>query len=598
MGEDSARSLIRDACESRYDSRMDVQRLPSKRDALKALASSLLDQLQARDEAIAERDRAIALGEQGIRDRELMLAEHQQLLDARNQELAVRLQELSYATALTEKLQFELARYQRWRFGKKSEAIGAEQIALWQAELDADIEALKRRLDDLQQALPGKKAAEKQTPRRQALPATLPRFEERLEPESTVCGCGEAMTRIGEDVAETLQMIPSRFWVQRRIRGKWACRCCETLVMAPVPAAPIDKAIAGTSVLANVIVAKYLDHQPLYRQEGIYARMGVAIPRSTMAGWIGRIGVQFEPLTDLLAERVTGAGGLQADETPVAVLDPGSGKTATGYLWAYRTLPSDPVQAVSFDFAMSRSQAHPNRMLASFKGTLQVDGYAGYNDILSRRGVIEAGCLAHARRKFVDVFEATKSPVAKEAIARIAALYEVEHAIDASAEEVSILDRQRLRQDQAGPLLKALHDWLLCSYAKAPPRSALAKAMKYTLNRWTALTRYVEDGRLPLDTNAVENSIRPVALGRRNWLFAGSEAGGRRAAQIYSLIGSAKLNGLEPLAYLTDILERLPTARMKDLEAMLPWNWKPVGTTIDVAADLGKPLGPLTLDSS
>ena len=203
------------------------------------------------------------------------------------------------------------------------------------------------------------------------------------------------MTRIGEDVAETLQMIPSRFWVKRRIRGKWACRCCETITMAPVPAAPIDKAIAGTSVYANVIVSKYLDHQPLYRQEGIYARMGVPIARSTMAGWIGRIGVLFEPLTDLLAERITAASALQADETPVPVLDPGSGKTATGYLWAYRTLPSDLVQAVSFDFAMSRSQEHPRRMLAQFEGTLQVDGYAGYNETLRRANVIEAGCLAH-----------------------------------------------------------------------------------------------------------------------------------------------------------------------------------------------------------
>ena len=304
---------------------MNVQRLPTDPDALKALAASLLGQVQARDEAIASRERA-------IRERDQKLVEQEQQLEAGKRELAARLQELSHATALTEKLKFELARYQRWRFGKKSEAIGAEQIALWEAELDADIGALEKRLDDLQEGLAGKKPGEKRTPKRQALPETLPRLEERLEPESTVCGCGQAMTRIGEDVAETLQMIPSRFWVKRRIRGKWACRCCETITMAPVPPAPIDKAMAGCSVLANVIISKYLDHQPLHRQEGMYARMGVVIPKSTMAGWIGGIGVLFEPLTDLLAERVTGATGLQADETPVPVLDPGSGKTATGYL--------------------------------------------------------------------------------------------------------------------------------------------------------------------------------------------------------------------------------------------------------------------------
>ncbi len=243
-----------------------MQPLPTKPNELKALAASLLGQLQARDEVIIERDRLIA---------------------ERERELAARLQELQQVTALTEKLKFELARYQRWRFGKKSEALGTDQIALWEAELDADIEALQKRLDDVQAGLTGKPPGEKKIPKRQALPATLPRWEERLEPESTVCGCGAAMTRIGEDVAETLEMIPSRFWVKRRIRGKWACRCCETIAMAPVPAAAIDKAIAGTSVLANVIIAKYLDHQPLHRQESVYARMGVTIPRSTMAGWVG-----------------------------------------------------------------------------------------------------------------------------------------------------------------------------------------------------------------------------------------------------------------------------------------------------------------------
>ncbi len=272
--------------------------------------------------------------------------------------------------------------------------------------------------------------------------------------------------------------------------------------------------------------------------------MGVAIARSTMAGWVGKIGVLFEPLTDLLAQRVLGFNALQADETPVPVLEPGTGKTATGYLWVYRTLPSDPVQAVTFDFAMSRAQAHPNRMLANFNGTLQVDGYAGYNEILAHPGVIEAVCLAHARRKFVDVYEATDSPVAKQAIVRIAALYQIEREFDESAHAGSTLERERYRRARAAPLLEAFQAWLMASYSKLPPKSALAKAMKYTLNRWKALTRYVEDGRLPLDTNAVENAIRPVALGRRNWLFAGSESGGRRAAQMYSLISSSKLNGI------------------------------------------------------
>lgn len=574
---------------------MQAQSLPTNPNELKALAASLLGQLQARDLEIVLRDREIGQRDREIEAHKLAIIDQQKVIEQRNRDLAARLEELKHATALTDKLKFEIARYQRIRFGKKSEALGTEQIALWEAELEADIEALQKRLDALQAGLQDSKPAIRRQPRREALPETLPRLVEALEPESTTCACGAAMKRIGEDVAETLQMIPSRFWVQRRVRGKWVCRCCETMVMAPVPAAAIDKAIAGTSVIANVIVAKYVDHLPLHRQEGIYARMGVAIPRSTMAGWIGSIGVLCEPLTDLAAEHVVARQALQADETPLPVLDPGTGKTSTGYLWAYRTLPSDPIQAVVFDFAMSRAQAHPNRMLASFAGTLQVDGYAGYNEILRRPTVTEAGCLAHARRKFVEVYDATKSPIAQQAITRIAALYQIEREIDGAAPEASILDRQRHRQARAGPLLDAFHQWLIATHAKTPPRSALAKAMHYTLNRWKALIRYVDDGRLPLDTNAVENAIRPVALGRRNWMFAGSEAGGKRAAQMYSLLSSAKMNGHEPLAYLTDILERLPTARMKDLEAMLPWNWTPQRPSIDVAAELDKPPRPLIL---
>lgn len=412
------------------------------------------------------------------------------------------------------------------------------------------------------------------------MPASLPRIEERIEPDTIVCECGQAMVRIGEDVAETLQMIPSRFWVKRRVRGKWACRCCEKVAMGVIAPAPIDKAIAGTSVLANVIVSKYVDHQPLHRQEAIYTRMGVPIPRSTMAGWVGRLGVLVEPLTDLLAARVCAINALQADETPVPVLEAGSGKTATGYLWAYRTMPGDPVQAVVFDFVMSRAQQHPNRMLANFQGTLQVDGYAGYNEILRRTGVIEAGCWAHARRKFVEVYDDTNSPVAQQAITRIAALYEIEREL----RDVGILERERQRQARAGPRLQEMQRWLKASHAKLPPRSALAKAMQYTLNRWKALVRYVDDGRLPPDTNAVENSIRPIALGRRNWLFAGSEFGGKRAAQMYTLLGTCKVNNIDPLAYLTDILERLPTARAKDLEAMLPWNWQSTRKIDPIAA--------------
>ena len=427
---------------------MDGARLPESKQALKELAAALLEQ-------IAQRDR----------------------------ELAQRTAQLDEQQLLIEKLKFELANLRRVRFGKSSEAVGAEQMALWAAELDADIEAVEARLDRLPRAMSSEAEPAKRQPKRQVLPLSLQRVDEHLEPASTRCGCGAEMSRIGEDVAETLEVIPSKFYVRRRIRGKWVCRCCETLAMAPVAPAPIDKAIAGPSLLAQVIVAKYVDHLPLHRQEGIYARMGVGIPRSTMAGWIGQLEVLLEPLGERLRASVIGQSALQADETPVPVLAPGTGRTATGYLWAYRTLPSASLQAVVFDFAMSRGKEHPSRMLASFAGTLQVDGYAGYGEVLAREEVIEAGCWVHARRKFVEVWESTRSPVAQQAIARIATLYELERTL----QEASVEERQRQRQARAGPLLDSLHAWLQAMHAKASPRGALAKAMLYTLNRWKAL---------------------------------------------------------------------------------------------------------------
>ena len=238
-----------------------------------------------------------------------------------------------------------------------------------------------------------------------------------------------------------------------------------------------------------------------------------------------------------------------------------------------------------YDFSMNRAHEHPKRVLAGFAGTLQVDGYSGYNDVLARETVIEAGCLAHARRKYVDVFKATASPIAKEAIVRIAELYRIEHEIDAAGQEVTILDRQRIRQEKSRPLMDEFHAWLKLCQARASPRSALAQALQYSLNRWTALCRFLDDGRLPLDTNAVENAMRPVALGRRNWTFAGSEAGGKRAASLYSLLITAKLNGHEPLAYFSDVLQRLPTTLMRDIDELLPWNWQP-GQTVDEASAL------------
>jgi hypothetical protein len=288
-----------------------------------------------------------------------------------------------------------------------------------------------------------------------------------------------------------------------------------------------------------------------------------------MAGWLGQLEVLLEPLVERLTTHVLGTAVIQADETPVPVLQPGNGRTATGYLWAYRSGPWQPTQAVVFNFAMSRGQATPTHFLRDYRGVLQVDGYAGYNDVLRRDGVIEAGCMAHARRNFVEVWEATKSPAAQTAITEIARLY----AIESEVKDLGVAERQRQRQARAGPILDAFRQWLEAVRAKTAPRSALAKAIQYALNRWSALVRYVDDGRINIDNNPVENSIRGIALGRKNYLFCGSEGGGRRAALMYSLIESAKLNGIDPKAYLLDVLTKLPTAKRADLDALMPWNF-------------------------
>ena len=488
-------------------------------------------------------------------------------------QIATQTTQLKHLAVYIEKLQFELARLKRWRFGAASEAVGSEQIALWEAELDGDIAATESRLEQLAAtAAPGTAPSTpaKIPPKRKPLPDTLPRVEVRYELATCSCpACGLGLTPLGEEISEQLDIIPAQFFVRRYIRAKYSCRHCETVHTAPMPAQPIDRGLAAPGLLAHVLAAKYLDHLPLHRQEQIYARDGVALPRSTMAGWLGQLEVLLEPLVERLATHVLGTAVIQADETPVPVLQPGNGRTATGYLWAYRSGPWQSVQAVVFDFAMSRGQATPARFLQDYQGVLQVDGYAGYNDVLRREGVLEAGCMAHARRNFVEVWEATKAPAAQTAITEIARLY----AIESEVQDLGVAERQRQRQARAGPILDAFRQWLEAVRAKTAPRSALAKAIQYALNRWPALVRYVDDGRINIDNNPVENAIRGIALGRKNYLFCGSEGGGRRAALMYSLIESAKLNGIDPKAYLLDVLTKLPTAKRADLDALMPWNF-------------------------
>lgn len=466
-----------------------------------------------------------------------------------------------------QQLTHELALLKRHKYGQRSEQLNVLQISLLDEVVDADIAAIEVELEQLSTATT---KPEKRRPKRVPLPAELPRTEIRHEPASERCACGCQLKRIGEDVSEKLDYTPGVFTVERHIRGKWVCDACESLTQAPMPAHIIDKGIPTTGLLAHVLIAKYADHLPLYRQEQIFARAGVAIPRSTLAEWIGVCGVQVQPLVDALRAKLLGEAVLHADETPVPMLAPGKKKTHKAYVWAYASAPFSDLEAVVYDFAPGRAGQHARDFLGDWKGQLVCDDYSGYKAGFDQ-GIIEIGCLAHARRKFVELHVAGKSQIAGQAVEYIKQLYKVEHeARDLKAEE-----RQQLRQDHSKPIADALHDWMQTQRLKVPEGTAIANALDYSLKRWAALTRYLDDGAIPIDNNRVENLIRPWALGRKNWLFAGSLRSGRRAAAIMSLIQTAKLNGHDPYAYLKDVLTRLPTQKASAIDELLPHNWQP-----------------------
>lgn len=466
-----------------------------------------------------------------------------------------------------QKLTLELAHYKRVRFGIKSEALTAEQKNLFEDDTDQDLAAIEAQLET--------SAIETtvRTPRiragRQPLPEHLERIEVRHEPETCTCGqCRSDLVKIGEDISEQLDIEPARFFVIRHIRPQYACRRCETVTAAPVDPAVIDGGMAAPGLLAWVATSKYLDHLPLYRLEQIAARQDVTLARSTLSEWIGRIGFALEPLANRLAELLRERASLHADETPVQQLDPGKGKTRRAYLWAYRSndLEGGPPMVV-FDYQTSRSGKHAAAFLDGWSGTLMVDDYSGYKALFAA-GLAEQACWAHAQRKFFDLDAGTPKghPVAAEILGRIARLYEIE----AQARESTLEERKALREKQAQPELQQLHARLTEIRQKAAPGYGLAKACDYLLRRWESFARYARTGDLPIDNNPVENAIRPIALGKKNWLFAGSERAGRRAAAIQSLLATAKLNDFEPAAWLKSTLEKLPTCLNSQIDELLP----------------------------
>ena len=464
-----------------------------------------------------------------------------------------------------QRLTLELASLKRIRFGCKSEALTAEQRDLFIETADEDGAAIDAELAEEQTPTDAPRAHKRRG--RNPLPPELTRIEHQHEPESCTCGaCGRELVKIGEDISEQLDVEPARFFVHRHIRPQYACRSCETVTAAPVPAALIDGGLAAPGLHAWVLIQKYLDHLPLYRIEKISERHGVPIARSTLAQWVGELGVRLQPLVDRLTHLIKHGQALHADETPVQQLDPGSGKTKRAYMWAYRSndLENAP-RIVVFDYQTSRSGAHARNFLEDWRGHLMVDDYGGYKELF-RQGVTELACLAHCRRKFFDLHAAAGHPVAEEALRRIGELY----AIEAQARDDTVAARLALRQQEARPRLKSLHGWLIAQRVRTADGSGLARAIDYILKRWQALIRYAESGSLPIDNNLVENAIRPITLGRRNWLFTGSERAGSRAAAIQSLLATAKLNDLEPLAWLKDTLEKLPTWPYSRIDELLP----------------------------
>ena len=471
-----------------------------------------------------------------------------------------------------EALTHEIAYYRRIRYGVKSEAFSAVQRDVFEETWNTDMSAIEAELELLKDDAPCATIAKPKRPRagRQPLPAHLPRIEHRHEPESCTCGqCGQDLVKIGEDITEQLDVEPAKFFVHRHIRPQYACRACETVTAEPIPPAIIDGGMAAVGLLTWVMISKFQDHLPLYRLEQIAARDQVTLSRSTLADWVGRVGSALQPLVDRLTWHLLQGNSVHADETPVSQLDPGKGKTRKAYLWAYRSNDLQPgPRIVVFDYQPGRSGDCARQFLGDWRGHLLVDDYAGYKALFTgEAGCIELACLAHARRKFFDLHQANQSTLASEALQRIASLY----AIEAEAKDMGIENRKRLRQEKSQPALASLYDWLIQARIKSPQGGAAAKAIGYTLKRWSALIRYAETGHLPIHNNPVENCIRPIAIGKKNWMFVGSERAGKRAAAIQTLLGTAKLNGLNPSEWLKDTLEKLPTWPNSRIDELLPF---------------------------
>jgi transposase len=511
-------------------------------------------------------------------------------LERRTAELQAARNGLQEQVLRNEQLKARLAKLLRERFGASSEKLrGAiEQLDLMLEDLETQI-AETAPAEPEPPAAPAANQPTRRKPVRKPLPEHLPRDVVEHAAPCACPDCGGALRPLGEDVTEVLEYVPGSFRVIRHVRPKLSCRACECIAQAAAPDLPIRRGLAGPGLLAHVLVAKFCDHLPLYRQAEIYARDGIDLDRSTLSDWVGQTAALVRPLVEAVAVHVMTAERVHADDTTVPVLDPGRGKTKTGRLWCYvrddRPFGGPAPPAVLYRYSPDRKGEHPRTHLAPFRGILQADGYAGYAG-LYERGVTEAACWAHVRRKFFDVHAATQhapghltlgSPLAQEALQRIAALYAIEATIRGEPPDV----RLRVRQAQSAPLFTGMKAWLDQTLARVSGKTDLAAAIRYALARWDALTLVLRDGRACIDNNAAERAMRPMTLGRKNWLFAGSDAGGERAAAIYSLTETAKLNMLDPEDYLRRVLGCIADHPVKRVHELLPWNLLDVRARLD-----------------